>query len=188
MFPLWCGFRPKTYLLWAPVPQGKHHLKTLKIRDIFILSAQELPDPGRLELKPAIFYRTATVLLLLFAALHTFGFQQVDPTWGVDSLIGSMRSVHFDMMGSNRTYWDLFVGFGLLFSVFLVFTAVLAWQLSGAPAQTLALLRGTAWALVICFAAVAGVSLIYTFIIPTVFSILIMLCFAAAAWLSTKRV
>ena len=82
------------------------------------------------------------MLLLLFAALHTFGFQQVDPTWGVDSLIGSMRSVHFDMMGSNRTYWDLFVGFGLLFTVFLVFVAVLAWQLSAAPTQTLALLRG----------------------------------------------
>ena len=138
-------------------------------------------------MKPAIFYRIASVLLLLFAALHTFGFRQVDPAWGVDSLIGSMRSVQFDMMGSSRTYWDLFVGFGLLFSVFLVFLAVLAWQLSGTPVQTLVLMRGTAWALVICFATVAGVSLIYTFIIPTVFSILITLCFAAAAWLSTKR-
>ena len=65
--------------------------------------------------------------------------------------------------------------------------AVLAWQLSGTPVQTLALLCGTAWVLVICFAAVAGVSLIYTFVIPTGFSILIMLCFAAAAWASTKH-
>jgi hypothetical protein len=137
-------------------------------------------------LKPSVLYRISSVLLLLFAALHGFGFQQVDPTWGVDSLISSMRSMHFDLMGSSRTYWDLFVGFGLFLSVFLVFTAVLAWQLAGLPHQTLALLRGTAWALVICFAVVTIVCLKYAFIVPTVFSILILLCLTAAAWLSAK--
>lgn len=138
-------------------------------------------------MKPAIFYRIASVLLLLFAALHTFGFRQVDPSWGVDSLIGSMRLIHFDIMGSSRTYWDFFVGFGLFFSVFLVFTAVLAWQLGGLRHQALALMRGTAWALVICFSAVTIVSVRYAFIIPIVFSILILLCLTAAAWLSAKR-
>lgn len=137
-------------------------------------------------MKPSILYRIASVLLLLFAALHGFGFQQVDPAWGVDSLISSMRSMHFDLMGSSRTYWDLFVGFGLFLSVFLVFTAVLTWQLGGLPRQTLALLRGTAWALVICFAAVTIVCLKYAFIVPIVFSILILLCLTAAAWLSAK--
>jgi hypothetical protein len=137
-------------------------------------------------LKPAIFYRIASVLLLLFAALHTFGFRQVDPSWGVDSLISSMRSIHFDIMGSSRTYWDFFVGFGLFFSVFLVFTAVLAWQLGGLPDQTLAPMRGTAWALVICFVAVTIVCLRFAFIIPTVLSILILLCLSAAARLSAK--
>jgi hypothetical protein len=137
-------------------------------------------------LKPAIFYRIASVLLLLFAALHTFGFRQVDPKWGVDSLISLMQSIHFDIMGTSRTYWDFFVGFGLFFSVFLVFTAVLAWQLAGLPNQTLARMRGTAWALVICFAAVAILCLRYAFIFPIAFSILILLCFTAAAWLSAK--
>ncbi len=97
-----------------------------------------------------------------------------------------MQSTHFDLVGSQRTYWELFVGFGLLFSVFLVFTAVLAWQLSGLPHQTLALMRGTARGLVACFAAVTLVCLRYAFIVPTVFSILILLCFTAAAWLSAK--
>jgi hypothetical protein len=137
-------------------------------------------------LKPSLFYRIASVLLLLFAALHTFGFRQVDPNWGVDALIGSMRAIHFDILGSSRTYWDFFVGFGLFFSVFLVFTAVLAWQLGGLPNQTLALMRGTAWALVVCFTAVTIVSLRYAFIIPIVLSILILLCLTAAAWLSAK--
>jgi hypothetical protein len=138
-------------------------------------------------LKPSILYRTASVLLLIFAALHTFGFRQVDPEWRVDSLVSSMRSIHFDIMGSDRTYLDFFVGFGFLFSVFLVFTAVLAWQLSALSNQTLALMRGTAWALVICFAAVTILCLRYSFIVPSVFSILILLCFTAAAWRSAKR-
>ena len=57
-----------------------------------------------------------------------------------------MRSIHFDVQGFSRTYWDLFVGSGFFVSVFLLFAAVLAWQLAGLSAETLALLRRTAWA------------------------------------------
>jgi Sec-independent protein secretion pathway component TatC len=138
-------------------------------------------------LKASVFYRIASGLLLLFAALHTFGFRQVDPEWGVGPLIHSMQSIRFDLMGSSRTYWELFVAFGLLFSVFLVFAAVLAWQLGGLPDQTLSRLRGTAWAFIICFAAVTIVCLRYAFILPIVFSILILFCLTAAAWLTSKR-
>jgi hypothetical protein len=137
-------------------------------------------------LKASILYRIASVLLLLFAAGHTVGFLQIDPKWGVDSMIMAMRSIHFDVQGSNRTYWEFYVGFGLFVSVFLVFSAVVAWQLGGLPAGTLALMRGTAWALVICFGAVAILSWKYFFIIPIVFSIAILLCLTAAAWLSAK--
>jgi hypothetical protein len=136
--------------------------------------------------KAPILYRISSVLLLLFAAAHTLGFRQTDPKWGVDSLIGSMRSVRFDAQGFSRTYWDFFVGFGLFVTVFLVFAAALAWQLGGLRAETLALLRGPAWALVICFAAVTILSWRYFFIAPFVFSIVITVCLAAAAWLSAK--
>jgi hypothetical protein len=44
---------------------------------------------------------------------------------------------------------------GFFFSVFLLFAAVLAWQLGGLPAEIFARMRRTAWALAICFAAVA---------------------------------
>ena len=53
------------------------------------------------------FYRIAALLLLLFAVGHTLGFRQSDPTCGVDTLLGSMRSIHFDVQGFSRTYWDL---------------------------------------------------------------------------------
>ena len=56
--------------------------------------------------------RIAAVLLLLFAVGHTLGFRQSNPTWGVDTLLRSMRSIHFDVQGFSRTYWDLFVAAG----------------------------------------------------------------------------
>jgi hypothetical protein len=45
-------------------------------------------------MKASLFYRIAAVLLLLFAVGHTLGFRQSDPTWGVDTLLGSMRSIY----------------------------------------------------------------------------------------------
>ena len=53
-------------------------------------------------MKVSFLYRTASVLLLLWAAGHTIGFRQIDPAWHVDSLVDSMKSVHFDANGSIR--------------------------------------------------------------------------------------
>lgn len=139
-------------------------------------------------MRSSIFYRIAAVLLLFFAIGHTLGFRQSDPKWGVDVLLGSMRSIHFDVQGFNRTYWDLFVAAGFSVGVFYLFAAILAWQLGGLPAATLSLMRGTAWAFAFCFAAITIVSWRYLFIIPIAFSIVITLCLSAAAWLSAKQV
>src|SRR5207248_3750655 len=138
-------------------------------------------------MKASIFYRIAAVLLLLFAVGHTLGFRQSDPKWGVDALLGSMRSIHFDMQGFDRTYWDLFTAAGFSVGVFYLFAAILAWQLGGVPAATLALMRGTAWAFALCFAAITVVSWRYLFVIPIVFSALITLCLTAAASLSPRQ-
>ena len=139
-------------------------------------------------MKASMFYRIAAVLLLLFAVGHTLGFRQSDPKWGVDAVVGSMRSIHFDVLGFNRTLWDFFVAAGFSVGVFYLFAAILAWQLGGLPAATLALMRGTAWAFALCFAAIAVLDWKYFFIIPIVFSIAITLCLTAAAWLSAKPI
>jgi len=136
--------------------------------------------------KASIFYRIAAVLLLLFAVGHTLGFRESDPKWGVDTLLDSMRSIHFDVQGFSRTYWDLFVAAGLSVGVFYLFAAILAWQLGGLPAEALALMRDTAWAFALCFAVITVVSWRYLFILPIVLSMVITLCLIAAAWLSRK--
>jgi hypothetical protein len=138
-------------------------------------------------MKASMFYRIAAVLLLLFALGHTLGFRQSDPSRGVDALLGAMRSIHFDVQGFSRTYWDLFQASGFCVGVFYFFAAILAWQLGGLPAATLALMRGTAWAFALCFAAITVVSCKYLFVLPIVFSSVITLCLIAAAWLSEKQ-
>jgi hypothetical protein len=139
-------------------------------------------------MKASMFYRIAAVLLLFFAVGHTLGFRQSDPRWGVDALLSSMRSIHFDVQGFNRTYWDLYVAAGFSVGVFYLFAAILAWQFGSLPVATLALMRGTTWAFALSFAAITVVSWRYLFIIPVAFSIAITVCLTAAAWISAKQV
>jgi hypothetical protein len=137
-------------------------------------------------MKAHLFYRMAAVLLVLFAVAHSLGCRQSDPSWGVDTLLGSMRSIHFDVQGSSRTYWDLFLAAGFSVGVFYLFAGVLAWQLGALPAATLAVMRVTLWAFALCFAAITVVSWRYLFILPVVFAVLITACLTVAAWLSAK--
>src|SRR5262249_22232327 len=102
------------------------------------------------------------------------------------SLLDSMRSLRFDVQGFNRTYWDFFLAAGFSVGVLYLFAAILAWQLASLPAETLARLRITAWALALCFAAISALSWRYLFFIPIAFSSLITVCLLAAAWRSGK--
>jgi hypothetical protein len=137
-------------------------------------------------MKPSLFYRIASIFLLLFAAGHTLGFQQSDPRWGVNTLLISMRSIHFDVQGFHRTYWDFFVASGLTVGVCYLFAAILAWQLAGLPAETLKRMRGTAWGFALCFALITAVSWRYLFVIPIVLSAMISVCLIASAWLTAR--
>ena len=135
-------------------------------------------------MKASIFYRAAAGLLVLFSVGHTLGFRQSDPTWGVDPVLASMRSTHFTIQGFTRTYWDFFTGAGFTVGVLYLFAAVLAWQLAGLPAESLALMRTTAWGFACCFAAVIVLSWAYLFWIPIVLSGAVTACLVAAAWSS----
>lgn len=137
-------------------------------------------------MKASTLYRIAAVVILLFDIGHTIGFLQHDPSWGVDSLLASMKSTHFNIQGFTRSYWEFFVGFGLFVTVFLLFAAVVSWQLGSLPAETLARLRGIRWALAVCFVALTFLSFRYFFFLPLVFSALIAVCLIVAASLQVK--
>lgn len=125
-----------------------------------------------------ILYRIAAVLILLFDLGHTASYPWSDPKWGVD--LRAMQSSHFDVLGTSRTYWDFYVGNGLFVTVFLLLAAVLAWQLGGLRGKDSTLMRGTAWALALCFATITVLAWRYFFVIPLTFSIAITVCLIAA--------
>jgi hypothetical protein len=135
-------------------------------------------------MKARVLYRISAVLILLFDLGHSAGFPWSDPAWGVDT--GAMRSSHFKVLGFTRTYWEFYVGFGLVISVFFLLAAILAWQLGTLSVQTLPFMRGTAWTLSFCFAAITIINCMYFFTIPIVFSSVITVCLVSAAWLSSR--
>jgi len=104
----------------------------------------------------------------------------------VDALVADMQKIHFNAQGFDRSYWDFFVGFGLFVSVFLLFAAILAWQLSGMKAEILAMIPAVKWSLALCFIGITILSWKYFFVVPVVFSSVIMLCLIVAAWLPNK--
>ena len=138
-------------------------------------------------MKASLLYRIAAALLVLFAAGHTLGFSQADPSWGLDTLLGSMHTIHFNIQGFSRTYWDFYLGAGYTVGVLYLFAAAVAWQLGSLPVATLALMRVTAWALPLCFAAITILSWTYLFLIPVAFGAVITICLSAAAWLSASQ-
>ena len=137
-------------------------------------------------MKLSLLYRITSVLLVLFAAGHTLGFRRVDPGWGVDSFISALKSTHFAVQGMDRTYWDFYTGFGLFVTVFLLFAAVLTWQLGSLPKELLSTLWILNWSLAACFVVVTILSWAYFFVAPLAFSAVITLCLVCAAWLAGR--
>ena len=138
-------------------------------------------------MKASLLYRVASVLLVLFAIGHTLGFRRVDPKWGVDAAIGTLKATRFNVQGLNRTYWGFYTGFGLFVTVFLLFAAALAWEVGGLPADALFATRVIGWTLALCFVGVTYLSWRYFFTAPVLFSAVITVCLVAAAWLAGRQ-
>ena len=134
----------------------------------------------------SLFYRIAAVLLVLFAIGHTLGFRQTRGMTGADSVVSLMKSVHFTVQGFPRVYYDFFVGFGLFVTAFLLFSALLSWQLASVSQHVFAEIPWVTWGLVVCFLAVTILSWAYFFLAPVIFSILITACLTAGAILGGK--
>jgi hypothetical protein len=133
-------------------------------------------------MNPSLLYRVAAVLLVLFAAGHQYGFRQVDPAWGMDATVSAMKTIEFQIQGVTRNYWGFYSGFGFFVTVLLLFSAILAWQLGGLPADTLRSIPLLTWAFAATFVVITLMTWRYFFPAPLVFSVLVTLCLILAAW------
>ena len=137
-------------------------------------------------MSPSLLYRVASALLVLFGLGHQLGFRQVDPRWGVDSAIGALKATQFQVQGMTRTYWDFFSAFGFFVTVFLFFSAILAFQLAGLSKENLRSFSLVTWAFASSFVVITLLTWRYFFVAPLVFSSLVALCLLMAAWSAAR--
>ena len=129
-------------------------------------------------------YRIASLLLVLFAAGHTFGFLKFKPPTpeGV-AVHDAMKNVRFQVRGKTFSYDGFYTGFGLVISAQLLFSAFLAWylgSLASSNPQTIGILG---WAFCAFEIACLVLSWIYFFPITVLLSVLVVVCLGWAAWL-----
>jgi hypothetical protein len=132
---------------------------------------------------PKLFFRLAAGLLAFFAIAHTFGLVGgKGGTPEVEAVVTAMHSAHFDIMGFDRTLWAFYFGFGLLLTVFLLFSAVFAWQLGGFAMGARPLVLRLSVPFLATQVAVAALSWGYFFLAPAVVSTLVVVCLTIAVW------
>jgi hypothetical protein len=134
-------------------------------------------------MKPTLLYRIAAVLFILFAAGHTVGFLRfVPPNAEGVAVLDAMRNVHFTLKGGTYSYAGFYDGFGLSVSVYLLFSAFLAWHLGTLAVRNPVAIGALGWVFCAMQAVQLAICLIYFFAAPAVFSALLVLCLGAAAW------
>jgi hypothetical protein len=117
-----------------------------------------------IRMTTTLWLRISSVISLLFAAGHTLGGLKYWSPMGDNPVLQAMRTVRFDTMGANRSYFDFYLGFGYSLSVTQVMQAALLWQLAGL-ARTDALGARPMIAVIALATAVCGV-IAYRFILP----------------------
>jgi len=86
----------------------------------------------------AALYRTGAAVLVLFAVLHTIGFLHFKPPTAEGLAVrDAMTNVRFEVKGTTLSYGGFYQGFGLYVTVYLLFSAFLAWQLGAHPAPAI---------------------------------------------------
>lgn len=135
-----------------------------------------------------LLYRIAALLLILFAAGHTFGFLTFTPPTpeGV-AVRDAMNNVHFQVRNHSYTYGNFYKGFGLFATAYLLFAAFLAWRLGSMAAKHPQAIGSLAWVFFGLQLVSLGLSWIYIAAVPAVFSGLVAACLGWAAWRLQER-
>jgi hypothetical protein len=131
--------------------------------------------------------RAASILSLLYCMGHMSGLPWTPgESSAAAGVVDSMRSVQFEAIGEQRTYWDFYFGFGLIIGLdLLVQSGVLWWLSTLARREARALMP----VLGVMLAGVVGnmyLSQRYFFVIPAGFGLAIALLLGASMW-STRR-
>jgi hypothetical protein len=133
-------------------------------------------------MRTTLFLRIASVLAIIHAILHTIGGMLSKPNNGAPevAVIEAMKSRSFNVMGSMRTYWDFFFGYGWLVAITLLVQGILFWQLGTIAKTNGAAIRPIILLFCFNFLVTAVVAFKYFFIAPAITELLIAAFLAGA--------
>jgi hypothetical protein len=134
-----------------------------------------------------VWFRISAILLLLFAAGHTFGFLTFKPPTEQGMAVReAMTNVHFQVDGKIFSYGGFYRGFGLSATISMLFEGFLCWFLGGLarrhPRETIAI----GWALVVQQIAGMVLALMYFGVPPIILSVLLSACIVIATLLASR--
>jgi hypothetical protein len=139
-------------------------------------------------MKSVNYLRTASLLTLLHAVLHTIGgvFGKPDPG-PQQAAVAAMKANQFPLMGATRSYWSFYMGMGLAVTIFLTIVAIVLWQLSSLAKTDACRLRPICMSFLLAFVLLAVNSSVYFFPAPAIVELLIAICLAMAIFASRPR-
>ena len=130
-------------------------------------------------------YRVASILFVLFALGHTYGFLSFRPSSAEGRAVyESMNSVHLVVRGQDYTYGGFYRGFGLSATISILFWAFLCWYLGELARTNPAVIGALGWAFFAAQVAGAGHGFLYFGPPARVLSLLVALLVGLAAWLT----
>ena len=136
---------------------------------------------------PTLLLRIAAVLAWFHCVTHTIGGVFGGATHGADevAVLQAMQAHRFDFMGSMRSYWDFFFGYGLIVAVVLAMQGMVFWQLGAMGRTGAATLRPLLLVFAMQWAVTAVLSGMYFFVAPAATQVLMAACLIGA-WIRAR--
>ena len=132
-------------------------------------------------MRASLLLRIASIITFLYSVGHTSGYPWT-PAIGERemAIVESMKSHQFEVIGSMRSFWDFYLGFGLVVSGFMFAVAVLLWQIASMAKRGVSSIRPLILTLFVTFLINTALEIRFFFVIPIVMAIAILVLLGIA--------
>jgi len=135
-------------------------------------------------MKAVWLYRIASIVFVLFAAGHTYGFLSFRPASAEGRAVWvAMNNVQFQQGSASFTYGRFYIGFGLAATVSMLFLAFLAWHLGTLARNNPQAIGPLGWAMFLVQFVSIGMNWKYFALPPAIFAAVLAAILGCAAWL-----
>ena len=139
------------------------------------------------SIRPSFPLRIVAILMALGDIGHTSGVLRTIPrSMQEGGLLGPMQAFPVTMMGTTRTHWDFYVGFGLSVSFQFLLVAGLAWMAGTLADAEPARARPFIYLLLVAQLAGLVIGVVYFFLAPIAMTVLTLVCLLWALALTRR--